>query len=159
MKNHLLILGLIVLSITATQCKSGLVTTSNGCTDLINTGQSQNKTGNYAGALDNFNKVLQKCDAYDAKEKGYAGKAAALNGLHQYNDALIAANAGLKINSSSLDNLFERANAELALGMTGEARADLSAITNLTGKNRNTTQRATIYAKIAEEETQQQLYS
>jgi len=99
MKNHLLTLGLIALSITATQCKSGLVTTSNGCTTLINTGQSQNKAGDYSSALDNFNKVLQKCDAYDAKEKGYAGKAAALNGLHQYNDALIAAMKGTSFES------------------------------------------------------------
>jgi tetratricopeptide (TPR) repeat protein len=65
----------------------------------------------------------------------------------------------LKINASSLDNLFERANAELGLGMTGEAKADLSTITNLTGKNRNTAQRATIYAKIAETEMRQQMYT
>jgi tetratricopeptide (TPR) repeat protein len=159
MKNHLLSAGLILLSLTTTQCKSGLVTTSNNCYNLISTGQSQNKSGDYSSALDNFNKVLSKCDAYDAKEKGYAGKAAALNGLHQYNDALTAANAGLKISSSSLDNLFEKANAELGLGMTGEARADLSTITSLTGKNRNTAQRATIYAKIAETEMKQQMYT
>jgi tetratricopeptide (TPR) repeat protein len=132
---------------------------SNSCYDLINNGQSQNKAGNYSAALDNFNKVLSKCDAYDAKEKGYAGKAAALNGLQQYNDALTAANAGLKINGSSLDNLFERANAELALGMIDNAKADLNTITNLTGKNRNTAERATIYAKIAEAETRQGAYS
>ena len=159
MKNHLIATGLILLSLTATQCKSGLVTMSNNCYNLISTGQSQNKAGNYNDALDNFNKVLSKCDAYDAKEKAYAGKAGALNGLRQYNDALTAANAGLKINPSSLDNLFERANAELGLGMTGEAKADLSTITNLTGKNRNTAQRATIYAKIAETEMRQQMYT
>jgi len=159
MKNHFLSVGLIALSLTAVQCKSGLVTMSNSCYNMISTGQSQNKSGDYSSALDNFNKVLSKCDAYDAKEKAYAGKAAALNGLHQYNDALTAANAGLKINSSSLDNLFERANAELGLGMKGDARADLSTITNLTGKNRNTAERATIYAKIAEIETRQQMYT
>ncbi len=159
MKNHFLSVGLIALSLTATQCKSGLVTMSNSCYNMISTGQSQNKSGDYSSALDNFNKVLSKCDAYDAKEKAYAGKAAALNGLHQYNDALTAANAGLKINSSSLDNLFERANAELALGMTGDARTDLATITNLTGKNRNMPQRATIYAKIAETEMKQAAYT
>jgi tetratricopeptide (TPR) repeat protein len=159
MKTLISVLGLIGLSFMISHCKSGLVTMSNNCYDLINSGQSQNKAGNYSAALDNFNKVLQKCDAYDAKEKGYAGKAAALNGLQQYNDALTAANAGLKINSSSLDNLFERANAELALGMTDNARADLNTITGLTGKNRNIPQRATIYAKIAEAEMKQQLYA
>jgi len=159
MKNHLLSAGLIILSLTATHCKSGLVTMSNSCYDMISAGQSQNKAGNYAAALDNFNKVLSKCDAYDAKEKSFAGKAASLNGLRQYNDALTAANAGLKINSSSLDNLFERANAELALGMTDNARADFNTMLNLTAKNRNTAQRATIYAKMAEAETKQQMYS
>jgi tetratricopeptide (TPR) repeat protein len=159
MKNHLLSVGLIVLSLTATHCKSGLVTMSNNCYDMISTGQSRNKAGNYSAALDNFNKVLSKCDAYDAKEKAYAGKAASLNGLRQYNDALTAANAGLKINSGSLDNLFERANAELALGMADNAHTDFNTILNLTGKNRNTAQRATIYAKMAEVETKQQLYS
>src|SRR6187399_726014 len=133
MKNHLLSAGLIMLSLTVTHCKSGLVTMSNNCYNLISTGQSQNKSGDYSSALDNFNKVLSKCDAYDAKEKANAGKAAALNGLRQYNDALTAANAGLKINASSLDNLFERANAELGLGMATEAKADLATITNLTG--------------------------
>jgi tetratricopeptide (TPR) repeat protein len=159
MKNHLLSAGLIALSLTVTHCKSGLVTMSNNCYDMISTGQSQNKAGNYSAALDNFNKVLSKCDAYDAKEKGYAGKAASLNGLGQYNDAVAAANAGLKINSSSLDNLYERANAELALGMAENARADFNTMLNLTAKNRNTAQRATIYAKMAEAETKQQMYS
>src|ERR1700704_718972 len=93
-------------------CKSGLVTMSNNCYNLIATGESQNRAGNYNTALQNFNEVLNKCDAYDAKEKAYAGKAGALNGLRQYNDALTAANAGLKISQSSINNLFEKANAE-----------------------------------------------
>lgn len=151
-------MGLIALALTVTHCKSGLVTMSNSCYNMISTGQSQNKSGDYSSALDNFNKVLSKCDAYDAKEKAYAGKAAALNGLHQYNDALAAANAGIKINAGSLDNLFERANAELGLGMIDNAKSDLGTITNLTGKNKNTAQRATIYAKIAETEMRQGMY-
>ena len=131
---------------------------SNGCYDLISQGQAQNKAGNYTAALDNFNSVLQKCDAYDAKEKGYAGKAAALNGLQQYNDALDAANQGLKVDKSSLDNLFERANAELGLGRNADAKADLNTITLLTGKNQNIAQRATIYSKMAEADMRQQQY-
>src|SRR5258708_36091535 len=101
MKTPISLLSLIVLSLMISHCKSGLVTMSNSCYDLINSGQSQNKAGNYSAALDNFTKVLQKCDAYDAKEKAYAVKDEALNGLHQFNDALAAANAGLKINASS----------------------------------------------------------
>jgi tetratricopeptide (TPR) repeat protein len=159
MKNHLTILSLLAISFLTPTCKSGLVTMTNGCYNLISTGQSQNKAGNYSAALDNFNTVLKKCDAYDAKEKAYAGKAAALNGLRQYNDALDAANAGLKISAGSIDNLFEKASAELGLGMTDNARTDLNTIVSLTEKNRNVAQRATIFAKIAETEMRQQQYN
>lgn len=158
MKNYLAAIGLITLSFTISQCKSGLVTMSNGCYDLINNGQAQNKAGNYTVALDDFNKVLQKCDAYDAKEKAYAGKAAALNGMRQYSDALAAANLGLKVDKTSIDNLFEKANAELGLGMYTDAKADLNTITGLTAKNKNIPQRATIYAKMAEANMKQQMY-
>src|SRR5258708_16232414 len=158
MKYHRTAGSLVAILFVFTQCKSGLVTMSNGCYDLINQGQAQNKSGNYTTALDDFNTVIQKCKAYDAQEKGYAGKAAALNGMSQYNDALDAANKGLAINKSSLDNLFERANAEAGLGRNADARADLNTITLLTGKNQNTAQRATIYAKMAEVDMRQQQY-
>jgi len=158
MKNHLAVIALMALSIATTQCKSGLVTMSNGCYNLINSADAQNRSGDYTNALDNFNTVLKKCDAYDAREKAYAGKATALNGLKQYNDAMDAANAGLKIDGTSIDNLFGRASAELGLGMIDNAKADLNTIISLTAKNQNVAQRATIYAKVAEAETRQQLY-
>jgi len=159
MKNRLLATGLIGLSLVFSQCKSGLVTMSNSCYNMISSGQSQNAAGNYSAALDNFNTVLAKCNAYDAKEKAYAGKAASLNGLRQYNDAMAAAAEGLKINKTSIDNLFAKAGAELGLGMYADAKADLNTITDLTVKNRNTAQRATIYAKMAEIDTRQQMYN
>src|SRR5579859_6185830 len=158
MKNHLASYSLALSILVFSQCKSGLVTMSNGCYDLINQGQQQNKSGNYSVALDDFNKVIQKCDAYDAKEKGYAGKAAALNGLQQYSDALDAATRGLAANKTSLDNLFEKASAEMGLGNYTAARADLTTISQLTEKNRNTAQRATLYSKMAEVDTRQQQY-
>lgn len=159
MKKHLLALSIIALSLLVTQCKSGLVTMSNSCYKAIDEGQAQNKAGNYSAALDNFNTVLQKCNAYDAKEKGFAGKAAALNGMGQYSDAMAAANEGLKINKTSIANLFERADAELKLGMSADAKADLNTITDLTQKNQNVAQRATIYAKMAEIDTRNRMYN
>ncbi len=159
MKNRLTTVGLIAIALVFSHCKSGLVTMSNSCYNMISSGQSQNAAGNYSGALDNFNTVLQKCNAYDAKEKAYAGKAAALNGLKQYNDAIAAATEGLKINKTSIDNLFAKASAEIGLGMYPDAKADLNTITDLTQKNRNTAQRATIYAKMAEIDTRQQMYN
>ena len=157
-RNHSIIAAAFTSAILFSNCKSGLITTSNGCYNLIQTAKSQNKSGNYNDALNNFNTVLKKCDAYDAKEAGYAGKATALNGLGQYTDALDAANAGMKINKTSIDNLFAKATAELGLGMNSEAKTDLNSIISLTQKNQNTAQRATIYAKIAEADAKQQIY-
>lgn len=140
-------------------CKSGLVTTSNSCYNLIKSSNDQNKAGDYSSALANFNEILKKCDAYDAKIPAWAGKSEALNGLHQYNDALTAANEGLKLDKSSIDNLFEKANAELGLGMNSEAKADLQSIITLTEKNRNTSQRASVYAKIAAVDSRQKQWT
>ncbi len=142
-----------------TNCKSGLVTTSNNCYNLIQSAQAQNRAGDYNSALANFNEILKKCDSYDAKEPAYAGKAEALNGLRQYNDALAAAQQGLKLDKTNIESLFEKASAESRLGMNSEARADLQAIVSLTEKNRNTAQRATIYAKMAALDSHQQQYS
>jgi tetratricopeptide (TPR) repeat protein len=141
------------------QCKSGLVTTSNSCYNLIKSSNDQNKAGDYSSALANFNEILKKCDAYDAKIPAYAGKAGALNGLHQYQDALTAAGEGLKLDKTSIYNLFEKASAEAGLGMNTEAKADLQSVISLTQKNQNTAERAAIYAKIAALDSRQQQWS
>lgn len=159
MKTCLRFVFLVLSGFVFTHCKSGLVTTSNGCYDLIQKARNQNVSGDYSDALANFNEVLKKCDAYDAKEKGYAGKAAALNGLHQYNEALGAAEAGLKVDKTSIDNLFEKAIAEQGLGMNDEAKANLAMIISLTEKNQNKAERATIYAKMAAIDSRQQQYA
>jgi tetratricopeptide (TPR) repeat protein len=140
-------------------CKSGLVTTSNSCYNLIKSSDDQNKAGDYTSALANFNEILKKCDAYDAKIPAYGGKARALNGLRQFNEALNAAKDGLKLDKNSIQNLFEKAAAETGLGMTADAKADLQSVISLTEKNKNTSQRATIYAEIAALESRQQQWS
>jgi len=154
---HLLVF--LCISLLTVYCKSGLVTTSNACYNLIASSQAQNRAGDYSSALANFNEILKKCDSYDAKLPGYAGKAEALNGLHQYNEALAAANEGLKLDKTSITNLFEKASAELGLGMDAQAKADLQTVVSLTEKNRNTAQRATIYAKMAALDSRQKQYS
>jgi len=154
------VFGIIGLCISLfVQCKSGLVTTSNSCYNLIKSSNDQNRAGDYSSALTNFNEILKKCDAYDAKIPAYAGKAGALNGLHQYQDALAAAQEGLKLDKTSIYNLFEKASAEAGLGMNAEARTDLQSVISLTEKNRNTAERASIYAKIAALESRQQQYA
>ena len=59
---------------------------------------------------------------------------------------------------SSVDNLFQRAAAESALNNAASAKADFNTIINLTQKNRNVKDRATIYAKIAEIDAKQNMY-
>lgn len=140
-------------------CRSGLVTMTNACYDAVKEGTAFNEAGNYSAAVEKFNIVLKKCDAYDAKEKGYAGLATAYNGMKQYKEALDAANAGLKISNTSVDIMFQRAAAELGLNMQAEAKADFAKIIDMTQKNQNIKDRATIYAKIAELDFNQNMYS
>jgi tetratricopeptide (TPR) repeat protein len=152
--------GIVVLSVLLfVQCNSGLVTTSNSCYNLIKSSNDQNKAGDYSSALANFNEILKKCDAYDAKIPAFAGKAASLNGLHQYQDALTAAQEGLKLDKSSIYNLFEKASAESGLGMNAEAKTDLQSVISLTEKNKKTAERAGIYAKIAALDSRQRQWS
>jgi tetratricopeptide (TPR) repeat protein len=152
--------GIAVLCIFLfVNCNSGLVTTSNSCYNLIKSSNDQNKAGDYSSALANFNEILKKCDAYDAKIPAYAGKAAALNGLRQYQDALAAAQEGLKLDKTSIYNLFEKASAEAGLGMSAEAKTDLQSVISLTEKNKNTAERASIYAKIAALDSREQQWS
>jgi tetratricopeptide (TPR) repeat protein len=141
------------------QCRSGLVTTTNSCYNAITRGNQANESGNYSQALDQFNQVLDQCKAYDAKEKGYAGKAAALNGMQQYSQALDAAVQGLVINKSSIVNLFEKARAEFGLKRDADAKASFAVIIDLTQKNQNVADRATIYAKMAEIDLKQKMYN
>ena len=159
MKKSGILFTLGFCALLLTNCKSGLVTMTNGCYKAIESGNASNAAGNYSAALDQFNQVLSKCNAYDAKEQANAGKAEAYNGLKQYSDALAAANDGLKANKTSVDNLFQKANAEFGLKMNAEAKADFSQIIDLTQKNRNTKDRATIYAKMAEIDLKQKMYS
>ena len=159
MKKTFIFLLIIFSSFSLIHCKSGLVTTSNSCYNLIQSSQAQNRAGDYSSALANFNEIIKKCDSYDAKVPAYSGKAEALNGMHQYNDALAAAQEGLKLDKTNIESLFEKASAELGLGMNAESEADLQTIISLTEKNRNTAQRATIYAKMAALDSRQQRYS
>ena len=137
-------------------CKSGLITTSNNCYNLNKSAEAQNKAADFTIALANFNEVLKKCDADDAKILASAGKAEAQNGLHQYQEAIASSQLGLKLDKSSIDNLFQKAIAELALGDNESSKADFRSIISLTKKNTNLAQRATIYAKLASMDSREQ---
>ncbi|MBS1747899.1 MAG: tetratricopeptide repeat protein [Bacteroidetes bacterium] len=159
MKRSTLLLTFSIGTLLFAGCKSGLVTMTNGCYNALKAAAAANDAGDYSNALNQYNQVLSQCKAYDAKEQAYAGKAEALNGLQQYNDALAAANAGLIVSSTSVENMFQKASAELGLGMNAEAKADFSKVIDMTTKNRNVQDRATIYGKIAELDLRQKMYS
>ena len=158
MKIVLLLAGCMISVLGLNSCRSGLVTMSNGCYKSIEKGKEENKQGNYQAALDIFEGVLKKCKSFDAREAGNAGKAAALNGLERYDEALAAAGEGLKYKSNSIDLLFEKAMAELGLGQVADAKGDLLKITELTQKNEHLAQKAGIYAKMAELDIRQKTY-
>ncbi|MEO8116198.1 MAG: tetratricopeptide repeat protein [Bacteroidota bacterium] len=147
--------ALIVLQ---TGCKSGLVTTSNACYNLLTQADASQRSKNYTQALAQYTQVLENCKAYDAKERAYAGKAAAQNGLKQYADAYNTAKDGLAINKNSVDIIYQKANAELGLNREADAKADFNTVISLTEKNNNVKDRATIYAKMAEIDLGQNMY-
>lgn len=153
-----LFIPFIILIVIQTGCKSGLVTTSNSCYNLLTQADASQRSKNYTQALAQYSQVLENCKAFDAKERGYAGKAAAQNGLKQYADAYNTAMDGLSVNKNSVDIIFQKANAELGLNRTADAQADFQTVISLTENNRNVKERATIYAKMAEINLGQNMY-
>ncbi len=153
-----IIIPFIAFIVIQTGCKSGLVTTSNSCYNLLTQADASQRAKNYAQAFSEYSQVLENCKAYDAKERAYAGKAAAQNGLKQYSEAYNTAVEGLSIDKNSVDILFQKANAELGLNRVTDAKADFNTVIALTEKNRNVKDRATIYAKIAEINLGQGMY-
>ena len=127
-----------------------LITMSNKCFKLVQTGKKQNDQGQYQKALDSFKKVLKDCSAKDAKEEGNIGIAIASNGLKQYENAIIAANTAIKASKqNSVMAYYARSHAYSSLGRTEEAKADLTKITELTKKNKNIKGRAAMFAQLA----------
>lgn len=153
-----LFIPFIILIVIQTGCKSGLVTTSNSCYNLLTQADASQRSKNYTQALAQYTQVLENCKAFDAKERGYAGKAAAQNGLKQYADAYNTAMDGLSVNKNSVDIIFQKANAELGLNRKADAQADFQTVISLTANNRNVKERATIYAKMAEINLGQNMY-
>ncbi len=153
-----ILIPFIALILIQTGCKSGLVTTSNACYNLLTQADASQRSKNYTQALTQYSQVMENCKAFDAKERAYAGKAAAQNGLKQYSEAYNTAMEGLSINKNSVDIIFQKANAELGLNREADAKADFNTVLSLTANNRNVKERATIYAKMAEIDLGQNMY-
>jgi tetratricopeptide (TPR) repeat protein len=116
----------------------------------VQAGKAANSAGNHQEALGLFDQVLAKCKAGDAKEEGNVGKARALNGLRRHNEAINSADAALKVNKDNLYAFFERGVALHGLGRSQEAQAEFEKVLDLTERNRNTDQKAGIFAYLGE---------
>jgi len=142
---------LFVLLSPATLQAQQLITMSNKCFKLVQTGKKQNDQQQYQEALVTFKKVLKDCSAKDAKEEGNIGIAIASNGLKQYDNAVNAANAAIKVSKqTNVTAYYARSHAYRSLGRTEDAKSDIVKITELTKKNKNVKARAAMFAQLAQ---------
>jgi tetratricopeptide (TPR) repeat protein len=122
------------------------------CRAQVDAANQMNDAGQYSEALAAFDAIVKKCDTKDGKEAVQEGRARALNGLGRHAEAISAADAAQAAfpNRESLNAYFERAYAEEQMGDMAAATADYNSIIELTEKNQNVAERATIYTKVAD---------
>ena len=128
-----------------------LITVSNKCYKQIQLGNEQNDARDFEVALQTFEDILKKCSAKDGKEQGNLGKAIALNGLGEFEEAIQAANVAIKFSKNkNVMAYYARSYANRNLNNESAAREDLIKITQLAEKNRDKKARATIHAQLAQ---------
>lgn len=145
--------GLILASCLAAvgAAEAQTFTMGKDCRAALDAADASNEAGDFAAALSGYDAVVKKCDTKDARTAIQVGRAHALNGMGQHADALAAADAALAVSKRpSLDAYFERAVAHEKLGEMEAATADYNKILELTEKNQNVRERATIYVKVAD---------
>ncbi len=144
--------GLLAASLAlCVPARAQTFTMNEECRAGVAAASALNAGGDHAGALNAFDALVDECDTRDGKEQIQAGRASALNGLGRYDDAITAANAALEASKDkSLEAYFERALAQESLGRPADAKADYDRVIELTEKNQNVAERATIYAKVAD---------
>ncbi len=128
-----------------------LFTMNEACREQVAAAQALSDAGQHADALAAFNALVTECDTRDGRETVQIGRAHALNGMGDHDQAIAAAEAALEVSKgTSLGALFERAYAYEKTGRMDAATADYDRIIELTEKNQNVAERATIYAKVSE---------
>ena len=110
----------------------------------------------HAEALEAYSTMEKSCKTKDAREQIQSGKAAALNGLGQYEDALVASDLALKASKNkSISAWFQKAMAFNALNRPQDASNCFSKLVALTEKNRDNKAKASNYALLANLHQQQ----
>jgi tetratricopeptide (TPR) repeat protein len=147
---RLIILSVFILAVSHSAHAQQLFTMSNQCLAQMKNADRLNEEKKYDSALAVY-KSMGKCNSKDAKELKAAGAARAYNGLKNYDLAIASANEALKqTKNTSINGYFERAMAYNGKKMTDSSRADFERIIQLTEKNQNTKERASIYAMIGD---------
>ena len=150
-QGRVLLVLLAVVGMTVTGAQAQTFTMGKECRAQVDAANGMNEDGQYAEALAAFDAIVKKCDTKDGKEAVQVGRAHALNHLGRHSEAMDAANAALEVTKDkSLFAHFERAYAEEQMGDMAAAKADYDRIIELTEKNENVAERATIYAKVAD---------
>ncbi|MEJ2515211.1 MAG: tetratricopeptide repeat protein [Gammaproteobacteria bacterium] len=144
-------LATTALLLLAGAAHAQLFTMNEACRDQVASAEALSDAGQHEEALAAFNALVTECDTRDGEEAVQVGRAHALNGMGQHEQAVEAAEAALEVSEgTSLSGLFERAYAYEKTGRMDAATADYNRIIELTEKNQNVAERATIYAKVSE---------
>jgi tetratricopeptide (TPR) repeat protein len=150
-QGRVLFVLLAFMAMTVAGAQAQTRTMGKECRAQVDAANQMNDGGQYAEALAAFDAIVDKCDTKDGKETVQVGRAHALNQLGRHAEAMDAANAALAVSKDkSLFGYFERAYAEEQMGDMAAATADYDRIIELTEKNENVAERATIYAKVAD---------
>lgn len=146
------LLPALLLIIGENSSAQQLFTMSNKCVEKTKLARRMNDQKKYDSALNIYNSITKSCNSNDAKEIIFTGKARSYNGKKKYDEAIRYANESLKLTkNTSLNGYFERAMAYSGKKNSTASRADFTRIIELTEKNKNTKERATIYAMIADQ--------
>jgi tetratricopeptide (TPR) repeat protein len=152
MPSRYISLAVFMIMIAVPGFAQQLFTMSNKCLEQTNRASAMNDEKKYDSALNLYNSITKSCNSKDGKEIIFNGKARSYNGLKKYDDAIAMANESLKLTkNTSINAYFERAMAYSGKKEIESSRADFTRIIELTEKNQNVKERATIYAMIGDQ--------
>lgn len=123
---------------------------AHNCRSQLEKANLANEMGNYPAALLRFDSCLISCSMGMSGIDINAGKARALNGLHQFTEAISAAKTALQLAHNNCPAaLTERALANFSLGNPAEAKADYNQLEALSSKAKDPKKKAILLLGMA----------
>jgi tetratricopeptide (TPR) repeat protein len=121
------------------------------CREQNASGISSLKAKKYLDALDAFSEMEKSSSTNEEKEASAVGRAEALNGMEQYEDAIIASEIALKLTkNNSAVGYFQKGFAHQKLKQYELAKTSFSQVMALIEKNKEKKARAADYALLCE---------